>query len=36
MPVVRNGTVETARIAEVVAEQRKVPADLYELGKVFY
>ena len=36
MPVVRNGTVETARIADVVSEQRKVPAELYELAKVFY
>ena len=36
MPVVRNGTVETARIADVVREQRKVPAELYELAKVFY
>ena len=36
MPVVRNGTVETAPIADVVREQRKVPAELYELAKVFY
>ncbi len=36
MPVVRNGTVETAPIADVVAEQRRVPTELYELAKVFY
>ncbi len=36
MPVVRNGTVETAPIADVVAEQRRVPQELYELAKVFY
>ncbi|MGI8847365.1 MAG: 6-phosphofructokinase [Candidatus Dormibacteria bacterium] len=36
MPVVRNGTVETAPIAAVVAEQRRVPTDLYELARVFY
>jgi hypothetical protein len=35
MPVVRNGTVETAPIADVVREQRKVPTELYELAKVF-
>jgi 6-phosphofructokinase 1 len=36
MPVVRCGGVETARIAEVVAEQRRVPRELYELAQVFY
>jgi 6-phosphofructokinase 1 len=36
MPVVRCGTVEVARIADVVAEQRRVPRDLYELAQVFY
>jgi len=36
MPVVRNGTVETAAIADVVAEQRRVPADLYALAQYFY
>jgi hypothetical protein len=36
MPVVRCGAVETARIADVVAETRRVPRDLYELAKVFY
>jgi 6-phosphofructokinase 1 len=36
MPVVRCGTVEIAPIREVVAEQRKVPADLYNLAKTFY
>ncbi len=36
MPVVRGGAVETARIADVVAVQRKVPRELYELAQVFY
>jgi len=36
MPVVRNGTVEVAPIADVVREQRKVPSELYNLAKVFY
>ncbi|MGA8016746.1 MAG: ATP-dependent 6-phosphofructokinase [Candidatus Dormiibacterota bacterium] len=36
MPVVQCGTVATARIADVVREQRRVPAELYELAKVFY
>jgi ATP-dependent phosphofructokinase / diphosphate-dependent phosphofructokinase len=36
MPVVRCGAVETAPIAEVVAEQRRVPRDLYELAQIFY
>ncbi|TMC50468.1 MAG: 6-phosphofructokinase [Chloroflexi bacterium] len=36
MPVVRGGTVETARIADVVREQRRVPRELYELAQVFY
>ncbi|MBV8528697.1 MAG: ATP-dependent 6-phosphofructokinase, partial [Candidatus Dormibacteraeota bacterium] len=36
MPVVRNGTVDIARIADVVAEQRRVPRDLYELAQIFY
>jgi phosphofructokinase-like protein len=36
MPVVRGGAVEIARIAEVVAVQRKVPRELYELAQVFY
>jgi phosphofructokinase-like protein len=36
MPVVRCGAVEVAAISEVVAEQRRVPADLYELAKVFF
>jgi len=36
MPVVRNGTVETAPIADVVREQRRVPAELYHLAEVFY
>jgi ATP-dependent phosphofructokinase / diphosphate-dependent phosphofructokinase len=36
MPVVRCGQVQTARIAEVVAEQRRVPRELYELAQVFY
>ena len=36
MPVVRCGGVEFAPIADVVREQRRVPADLYALVKVFY
>jgi phosphofructokinase-like protein len=35
MPVVRGGAVEVARIADVVAEQRRVPRELYELAQVF-
>jgi phosphofructokinase-like protein len=36
MPIVRAGAVEPARIADVVAEQRRVPLELYELARVFY
>ena len=36
MPVARCGAVEVARIADVVAEQRRVPRELYELAQVFY
>jgi 6-phosphofructokinase len=36
MPVVRCGEVDVARIADVVAVQRRVPRELYELAKVFY
>jgi phosphofructokinase-like protein len=36
MPVVRCGRVEEASIADVAAEQRRVPAELYELARVFY
>ncbi len=36
MPVVRCGAVDVARIADVVAETRRVPRDLYELAQVFY
>jgi phosphofructokinase-like protein len=36
MPVVQCGCVRPAAIADVVAEQRRVPRDLYELAKVFY
>ena len=36
MPVVRCGGVERARIADVVAEQRRVPQSLYDLATVFY
>ncbi|MBV9526711.1 MAG: 6-phosphofructokinase [Candidatus Dormibacteraeota bacterium] len=36
MPVVQCGAVEIARIADVVAEPRRVPRDLYELAQVFY
>ena len=32
----RGGTVDVARIADVVAEQRRVPRELYELAQVFY
>jgi ATP-dependent phosphofructokinase / diphosphate-dependent phosphofructokinase len=36
MPVMLCGTVDVARISDVVAEQRRVPRDLYELAQVFY
>jgi phosphofructokinase-like protein len=36
MPVVTCGAVDTARIADVVAETRRVPRELYELAQVFY
>ena len=36
MPVVTNGTVDVASIADVVAEQRRVPRELYELAQIFY
>jgi 6-phosphofructokinase 1 len=36
MPVVRCGSVEIASIREVVSEQRRVPAELYELARVFF
>jgi phosphofructokinase-like protein len=36
MPIVRCGNVEPAHIADVVAEQRRVPRELYELAQVFY
>jgi len=36
MPVVRGGTVERAPIASVVAEQRRVPRELYDLAQVFF
>jgi 6-phosphofructokinase 1 len=36
MPVVQCGSVHPAAIADVVAEQRRVPRDLYELAKIFY
>jgi len=36
MPVVTNGTVNVSSIADVVAEQRRVPQELYELAQVFY
>ncbi len=36
MPVMRNGGVEIAPIREVVSEQRRVPAELYELARVFF
>lgn len=36
MPVVRCGAVDQAAIAAVVAEQRRVPRDLYELAQLFF
>ncbi len=36
MPVVRGGAVEIAPISDVVAEQRRVPAELYGLAGVFF
>lgn len=36
MPVVRAGAVDRAPIAAVVAEQRRVPRELYELAQVFF
>jgi ATP-dependent phosphofructokinase / diphosphate-dependent phosphofructokinase len=36
MPVVTGGMVDVASIADVVAEQRRVPRELYELAQVFY
>jgi 6-phosphofructokinase 1 len=36
MPVVRCGGVEVSSIRDVVAEQRRVPRDLYELARVFF
>jgi phosphofructokinase-like protein len=36
MPVVRGGSVEIAAISDVVAEQRRVPAELYQLAGVFF
>ena len=36
MPVVRCGGVDTAPISDVVAEQRRVPRDLYDLARVFF
>lgn len=36
MPVVRCGRVEVAAISDVVAEQRRVPRELYELATVFF
>jgi phosphofructokinase-like protein len=36
MPVVRGGAVEIAAISDVVAEQRRVPEELYELARVFF
>jgi ATP-dependent phosphofructokinase / diphosphate-dependent phosphofructokinase len=35
IPVRRDGDVTIIPLKEVVAEQRKVPAELYELAKVF-
>ncbi len=36
MGVVRCGTVETAAISDVVAEQRRVPRELYDLAATFF
>jgi 6-phosphofructokinase 1 len=36
MPVVRCGGVDVAPIRDVVAEQRRVPRELYELATVFF
>ncbi|HEV7679190.1 MAG TPA: ATP-dependent 6-phosphofructokinase [Candidatus Dormibacteraeota bacterium] len=36
MPVVRCGGVEVASIRDVVAEQRRVPRELYDLATVFF
>jgi ATP-dependent phosphofructokinase / diphosphate-dependent phosphofructokinase len=36
MPVVRCGGVEVSTIDDVVSEQRRVPAELYELARVFF
>jgi ATP-dependent phosphofructokinase / diphosphate-dependent phosphofructokinase len=36
IPVVRGGAVEIASISDVVAEQRRVPSELYDLAKVFF
>jgi 6-phosphofructokinase 1 len=36
MPVVRCGRVEVAPIRDVVAEQRRVPRELYDLATVFF
>jgi ATP-dependent phosphofructokinase / diphosphate-dependent phosphofructokinase len=36
MPVVRGGTIEIAAISDVVAEQRRVPTELYDLARVFF
>jgi len=35
IPVRRNGEVVVIPLADVVAEQRRVPHELYELAKVF-
>jgi 6-phosphofructokinase 1 len=36
MPVVQCSRIEVAAIRDVVAEQRRVPRELYELAKVFF
>jgi ATP-dependent phosphofructokinase / diphosphate-dependent phosphofructokinase len=35
IPIRRDGTVQVVPLADVVAEQRKVPEDLYELSRIF-
>ena len=36
MPVVRDGGIDVVPIKDVVAEQRRVPRDLYDLAQVFF
>jgi 6-phosphofructokinase len=36
IPVKRDGSVQTARLSEVVAGPHLVPEDLYRLAQIFY